>query len=80
MGEFHHNDVNLTLCDENPVAPYPDPNGRLRYMHAFQMTDNYIVLPETSYMYDPCNKGKLFYFKMAVSLRGVHMGKKWLWD
>ena len=53
IGEWHHADVNLTLCT-GPGVVYPDPEGRIRYMHAFQMTQNYIALPETSYMFDPC--------------------------
>ena len=57
VGEFQHADVNLTLCDEEAGNVYPDPEGRLRYMHAFQMTENYIALLETSYMFNPCSTG-----------------------
>ena len=36
--------------------PYPDPDARLRNIHALQMSENYVVVPETSYLYDPCTK------------------------
>ena len=31
------------------------PAGRLRNIHSFQLTENYIVIPETSYLQDPCS-------------------------
>jgi len=53
VGEFAYANIDLTKCTGMGEV-YPDPEGRLRYIHAFQMTENYIVIPETSYMYDPC--------------------------
>ena len=35
---------------------YPEPDARLRNIHAFQMSENYVIVPETSYLYDPCTK------------------------
>merc|ERR1712055_984471 len=52
VGEWHFSDTNLTLCQEG--SPYPDPEARLRQVHTVQMTEHFIVVPETSYMYDPC--------------------------
>merc|ERR1712130_1034310 len=60
VGEWHFADTNLTLCQEG--SAYPDPEGRLRQVHTVQMTENFIVVPETSYMYNPCiNLGPPFY-------------------
>ena len=33
---------------------YPDAGGRLRQVHSLQMTEHFIVVPETNYMSDPC--------------------------
>jgi len=52
VGEWDFADTNLTLCKEGEV--YPDPDGRLRQIHSLQMTENYVITAETSYMYDPC--------------------------
>jgi len=52
VGEWYFKDTNLDLCKEGEV--YPDPEARLRQVHSVQMTENFIVVPETSYMYDPC--------------------------
>merc|ERR1719361_2343142 len=60
VGEWHFEDTNLTLCQEG--SPYPDPEARLRQVHTVQSTENFIVVPETSYMYDPCVRlGPPFY-------------------
>jgi len=53
VGEWTFADTNLTLCEEEGQV-YPDPNGRLRQIHSLQMTENYVIAAETSYMYDPC--------------------------
>ena len=53
VGEFPYEDIDLTLCTGMGEV-YPDPKGRLRNIHSFQMTENYIIIPETSYMFDPC--------------------------
>merc|ERR1711953_1386228 len=52
VGEWHFNDTDLSLCKKG--EPYPDPDARLRQVHTVQMTENFVVVPETSYMYDPC--------------------------
>jgi len=52
VGEWHFNDTDISLCKDG--EPYPDPDARLRQVHTVQMTQNFIVVPETSYMYDPC--------------------------
>ena len=36
--------------------PYPDPNARLRNIHALQISENFVVIPEPSYLYDPCTQ------------------------
>ena len=33
---------------------YPDAGGRLRQVHSLQMTEHFVVIPETNYMADPC--------------------------
>jgi len=53
VGEWTFADTNLTLCTGMGEV-YPDPAGRLRQIHSLQMTENYVVVAETSYMYDPC--------------------------
>jgi len=53
VGEFAYADIDLTKCTGMGDV-YPDPEGRLRNIHSFQMTENYIIIPETSYMHDPC--------------------------
>jgi len=53
VGEWTFADTNLTLCTGMGEV-YPDPNGRLRQIHSLQVTENYVVVAETSYMYDPC--------------------------
>ena len=55
VGEKPFADINLTLCTQ-PGQVYPDVDARVRYMHSFQMTQNYIALPETSYLYDYCGQ------------------------
>ena len=34
---------------------YPIDEDRLGYMHSFGLTENYVILPETSYIFKPCN-------------------------
>ena len=42
---------------------------RQGYMHSFAMTQNYIILPETSYLIDPCAMfGKLYHRYMISKL------------
>jgi hypothetical protein len=54
IGEYHYADVDLALCT-TPEMVYPHPEGRLHYMHAFQMTENYITMPGSSHMFNPCS-------------------------
>ena len=35
---------------------YPEPDARLRNIHSIQMSENFVIVPETSYLYDPCTK------------------------
>ena len=36
-------------------------------MHSFAMTQNYIILPETSYLIDPCAMFGKFYHRYMIS-------------
>ncbi|XP_076117851.1 carotenoid isomerooxygenase-like [Mytilus galloprovincialis] len=55
VGEHHYNDADLTKCSRTkPFNTYPDLSSRFGYLHSFSMTEKYIILPETAYMYDPC--------------------------
>lgn len=51
VGEFHYHDAQLMKCTN---SPYPDFGSRFGYLHSFCMTEQYIILPETGYMHDPC--------------------------
>ena len=33
---------------------YPELDARLRNIHAIQMSENYVIVPESSYLFDPC--------------------------
>merc|ERR1712226_169177 len=44
-------DLNMCQGDD----PYPDLDSRLGYIHAFGLTDNYIIIPESSWLADPCS-------------------------
>lgn len=52
VGTYHYDDSDLTKCKGD--NPYPDFGARFGYLHSFAMTENYIILPETAYMDDPC--------------------------
>ncbi|XP_045174041.2 carotenoid isomerooxygenase-like [Mercenaria mercenaria] len=52
VGTYHHDDADLTKC--MPGKPYPEFGARFGYLHSFAMTENYIILPEVAYMFDPC--------------------------
>ncbi|XP_060584886.1 carotenoid isomerooxygenase-like isoform X2 [Ruditapes philippinarum] len=52
VGAYHHQDADLSKCKGN--EPYPDFSSRFGYMHSFCITKNYIILPETGYLHDPC--------------------------
>ena len=59
VGEWFYNETDLSLCDcpDDDMAnceTYPDGGGRLRQVHSVQMTEHFVVIPETNYMYDPC--------------------------
>lgn len=58
FSEIPTNDLDLTLCVDG--QPYPRADDLLGYMHSFAMTENYIVLPETSYFLDPCTRFSKF--------------------
>lgn len=52
VGTYHYQNADLTKCQG--TNPYPDFASRLGYMHSFCLTKNYVILPETGYMHDPC--------------------------
>lgn len=52
VGTYHHDDADLATC--MPGKTYPDFGPRFGYLHSFAMTENYIILPEAAYMFDPC--------------------------
>lgn len=52
VGAYDYEDADLRKCKEG--VPYPDFNARFGYLHSFSMTENYVILPETGYMHDPC--------------------------
>ena len=58
VGEWFYHDTDLSLCvcpdDGGNCERYPDGDGRLRQVHSVQMTEHFIVIPETNYMTDPC--------------------------
>ncbi|XP_045188570.2 carotenoid isomerooxygenase-like isoform X2 [Mercenaria mercenaria] len=52
VGTYNYEDADLSRC--RGWNPYPDFSSRFGYIHSFCMTENYIILPETGYMHDPC--------------------------
>lgn len=81
VGNYEYEDADLSKCKEND--PYPDFNARFGYLHSFAMTQNYIILPETAYMHDPCYYGKVWLnircaktFKMLIF---VDLCYKYIW-
>ena len=52
--EIKHEDADLGECTQFG-PPYSKPEGRIRYLHTIATTENYIIIPETSYMYNPCD-------------------------
>ena len=57
FAEVPANDLDLSLCQGDV---YPVLEDRQGYMHSFAMTENYIILPETSMLFEPCNRfGKM---------------------
>ncbi len=57
VAEVPYTDSDLKLCQGNPDMNHKlDPLSRLRYMHSLHTTENYIILPETSYVAKPCSK------------------------
>ena len=52
VGTFNYKDSDLTRCVGS--NPYPDFSARFGYLHSFAMSENYIILPETALMDDPC--------------------------
>ncbi|XP_053387890.1 carotenoid isomerooxygenase-like [Mercenaria mercenaria] len=52
VGTYHYEDSDITRCKGD--NSYPDFGARFGYLHSFAMTKNYIVLPETAFMDDPC--------------------------
>ncbi|KAL4220089.1 Retinoid isomerohydrolase [Mactra antiquata] len=52
VGTYHYEDADLSKC--RPNLPYPNMDARFGYVHSFAMTANFVILPETAYMFDPC--------------------------
>ena len=55
VAEYHYSDVNLTKCSDTGGIRYPDSTGRMKNVHSVQITKDYFVIPETSYLQDPCH-------------------------
>jgi carotenoid cleavage dioxygenase-like enzyme len=51
-GEYAYPDADFTKC--SPGQLYPDSSARFKYLHAIQLTKDYIIIPETSYLQNPC--------------------------
>ena len=69
FGDYEIGEWDLSLCTGYP-EPYPDPSVRAGYMHSFAVTENYIILPTTSYLLDYCQffgKFKEFSFRKLAS-------------
>jgi len=56
VGEYHYADADLTKCVGN--SSYPDMDPRFGYLHSFSFTENYVILPETGWLFDPCFYGR----------------------
>lgn len=52
VGKYHYTDADLQVC--TGMSAYPDNSARFGYMNSFAVTENYIVLPTTGYLHDPC--------------------------
>ena len=52
IAEIPYPNANLSLCE---LGQAPDPNTWIRYLHTIASTDNYIIIPETSYLRNPCD-------------------------
>ena len=51
LGEFQGADFDLSKC---AGGEYPDTEDRLQYMHSFALSQNYVILPLTSYLMEYC--------------------------
>ena len=51
LGEFQGASFDLTKC---AGGEYPDTEDRLQYMHSFALSQNYVILPLTSYLMEYC--------------------------
>ena len=52
FAEIPYPKANLSVCKSGQV---PDPNSWLKYLHTIAITTNYIIIPETSYLRNPCD-------------------------
>ena len=51
LGEFQGAGFDLSKC---AGGEYPDTEDRLQYMHSFALSQNYVILPLTSYLIEYC--------------------------
>ena len=80
FGDYEIGEWDLSLCTGYP-EPYPDPSVRPGYMHSFAITENYIILPTTSYFLDYCQffgKLKEFSFRNFIGGFGKTCSRQWL--
>lgn len=52
IGSFDFPEIDLARC--HGMARYPDMSSRFGYVHSFCITQQYIVIPESAYSFDPC--------------------------
>ena len=53
VAEYPFADIDLSKCTEMGQR-YPDAAGRIGNMHSLQITRDYVIMPETSNLHDPC--------------------------
>ena len=58
LGEFQGADFDLSKC---AGGEYPDTEDRLQYMHSFALSQNYVILPMTSYLMEYCQIMGMFH-------------------
>jgi len=56
VGEWNFPDTDLSLCTGLGEVYPGDQKGRLRQIHSIQSTENYVVVVDTSYAFDPCTR------------------------
>ena len=54
IAEYPYADIDLTRCTEMGQR-YPDAGSRMKNVHSVHITKDYFIIPETSYLQDPCH-------------------------